>query len=128
MQPNQTARTLSLAIAIILLIVGIAAGTAIGYLGAPRSTTTTTTTTNTGICNSGRTVTIGELLDLSSDLSSQGKRAQRSSTIAIGDINSFLTTAGCNLKFSTAVDDYQLSSTLASSQLASLAASGVQVV
>lgn len=117
-----SARTVSLAIAIILLIVGVAAGTAVGYFGIPRTTTTR------GICDSGKTVTIGELLDLSKDLANQGLRAKRSSEIAIADINSFLTTTGCNLKFATQVDDYQLDSTLASTDLASFNAAGIQVV
>lgn len=114
-------RTVSLAIAIILLVIGIAAGTAVGYFGK-------SLTSGSGLCTSGKTISIGELLDLSSDLSSQGKRAQISSGYAISDINSFLSTAGCNLKFTNVVDDYKLDSTVASSDLASLAAAGVQVV
>src|SRR3989442_11247340 len=39
-----------------------------------------------GLCSSGKTLKIGELLDLSADLSA---RAQASSTLAISDINSF---------------------------------------
>src|SRR5213596_436130 len=69
-QSGPSKRTVSLAIAIILLIVGIGAGTAIGYFGVSRLTG------NSALCTSGQTLTIGELLDLSQDLSSQGKRAQ----------------------------------------------------
>ena len=118
--PAPSKKTVSLAIAIILLIVGIAAGTAVGYFGRGALATT--------LCSSGNTITIGELLDLSKDLSSQGKRAEISSGYAIKDINAQLASAGCNLKFATQVDDYQLDNTLASSDLASLAAAGVQVV
>jgi len=118
--PAPSKKTVSLAIAIILLVVGIAAGTAVGYFGRGALATT--------LCSSGNTITIGELLDLSKDLSSQGKRAEISSGYAIKDINAQLASAGCNLKFATQVDDYQLDNTLASSDLASLAAAGVQVV
>src|SRR5436309_2419573 len=78
-QSGPSKRTVSLAIAIILLIVGIGAGTAIGYFGVSRLTG------NSALCTSGQTLTIGELLDLSQDLSSQGKRAQASSKLAIQD-------------------------------------------
>src|SRR5207253_10307347 len=50
------------------------------------------------LCLSGKTITIGELLDLTDGLSTQGVRAQEGSVIAINDINSFLATSGCNLK------------------------------
>lgn len=81
-----------------------------------------------GLCLSGRTITIGELLDLTDGLSTQGVRAQEGSNIAISDVNSYLETAGCNLKFSTQVEDYALDPTKALSELELLAAAGVQVV
>jgi len=115
-------RTVSLAIAIILLIVGIGAGSAVGYLGAPRQTG------NSALCTSGQTITIGELLDLSKDLSSQGKRAQASSNLAISDINSFLSSTGCSLRFSNAVTDYALDNQQALTALTNFAASGVKAV
>ena len=115
-------RTVSLAIAIILLVVGAAVGIAVGYFGVTRLTGAV------GLCQSGRTISIGELLDLSGGLVSQGTRAKESSGIAIQDINSMLSNAGCSLKFDIAVDDYALDNTKASNELASLAASGVQVV
>ena len=115
-------RTVSLAIAIILLIVGIGAGSAVGYLVAPRQTG------NSALCTSGQTITIGELLDLSKDLSSQGKRAQASSNLAISDINSFLSSTGCSLRFSNAVTDYALDNQQALTALTNFAASGVKAV
>src|SRR6266700_3235045 len=83
---------------------------------------------NGGLCSSGRTLKIGELLDLSSVLATQGKRARDSSTLAINDINTMLSTAGCNLRFTTSVDDYALNNQVALSELQSLSASGVQAV
>ena len=115
-------RTVSLVIAIILLLVGVGAGTAVGYFGAPRSTGTP------ALCTSGQTITIGELLDKTGELAAQGKRAEASSKIAIDDINSYLSAAGCSLKFANAVTDYQLKNDLASTGISTFAASGVQVV
>ena len=83
---------------------------------------------SSSLCVSGRTITIGELLDLTDGLSTQGVRAREGSVIAINDINSFLGTAGCNLKFTTQVDDYALDNSKALADLEALAAAGVQVV
>jgi len=81
-----------------------------------------------GLCSYGKTVNIGELLDLSAALSDQGLTSKDSSLLAIDDINSFLSSIGCNLNFTLTVDDYALNNVLALSDLQSLAASGVQVV
>ncbi len=81
-----------------------------------------------GLCSSGKTINIGELLDLSSALSVQGVRAKEGSALAISDINSFLSSVSCDLKFATIVDDYALDNAKALADLQSLAASGVQVV
>ncbi len=81
-----------------------------------------------GLCSSGKTINIGELLDLTDGLSVQGVRAKDGSLIAISDINSFLSSVGCDLKFATTVDDYALDNLKALTDLQSLAASGVQVV
>jgi len=81
-----------------------------------------------GLCLSGKTISIGELLDLSDGLATQGLRAKDGSALAISDINSFLSAAGCNLKFATSVYDYSLDAARALADLQSLAASGAQVV
>jgi branched-chain amino acid transport system substrate-binding protein len=68
------------------------------------------------------------LLDLSKTLSDQGTRAKDVSVLAMNDINSLLSGGGCNLKFATSINDYQLDNNLALQDLKALAASGVQVV
>ncbi len=83
---------------------------------------------NLGLCSSGRTLTIGELFDLSAELSRLGTSARDVSKLAIDDINSFLSSGGCNLKFAVTTDDYALDNPWALTDLQSLAASGVQVV
>ena len=116
-------RTVSLAIAIILLVVGAVAGVAGTYVALTLAGTSAAT-----LCNSGRTITIGELLDLSQGLSDQGKKAKDSSTIAIQDIISALSTSNCNLKFAIQISDYALSTTTALSDLQAFSASGISVV
>ncbi len=106
-----------------MLVIGAVAGIGVTYFGLQYGGALTGS-----LCSSGRTITIGELLDLSGSLSDQGKKAQDSSIIAIEDINAALVASNCNLKFANAVDDYAHDNAKALSQLQSLAASGVQVV
>ena len=68
------------------------------------------------------------LLDLSSTLSDQGTRTKSVSVLAINDINSFLASGGCNLKFAAAIDDYALNDQTALTDLQNFEASGVAVV
>jgi len=82
----------------------------------------------TSLCSSGKTLTIGGLYDLTNTLASIGQEAQDSSLLAISDVNSFLSSAGCSLKFALTVDDYHLDNSLALSDVQSLAAAGVQIV
>jgi len=116
------AKTVSLVIALILIIVGTVAGLAVGYYAAPRSTGASS------LCSSGQTFTLGALLDLSKDLSSQGNRAKRSTAMAIDDVNAFLSTGGCTSKFAISVSDYQLDNAMGATDLAAFASSGIQVV
>jgi branched-chain amino acid transport system substrate-binding protein len=92
---------------------------------------------NSGFCSSGRTLTIGVLTDLSSDLASQGTRAADAAKLAVTDINAYLSspkgaatagTSACNVKFAVSVSDYALDGAKALTALQSFAASGVQVV
>ena len=83
---------------------------------------------SSGLCLSGRTITVGELLDLSDGLSAQGIRARDSSLLAINDINSFLSSAGCSLKFAVSVSDYALDYSRVLGDLQTFASQGIQVV
>ncbi len=125
-------RTVSLAVALILLIVGIGAGAGVTYVGLLAGGSF-----NSGLCSSGRTLTIGMLTDLSSDLASQGTRARDAAQLAVTDINAYLAspqgaatsgTAACNVKFAVSVTDYALDGAKALSGLQTFAAAGVQVV
>ncbi|HVH14334.1 MAG TPA: ABC transporter substrate-binding protein, partial [Candidatus Angelobacter sp.] len=81
-----------------------------------------------GLCSSGRTLTIGELTDLTDGLSTQGASVRDASLLAIDDINSFLQSTGCNLKFAISVSDYALDNARALTELQAFATAGVQVV
>src|SRR5216683_7969492 len=116
-------RTVSLAIAIILLVVGAGAGVGATYVALTLNKPTTV-----ALCNSGQTITIGELMDLSGSLSDQGKKAQDSSTLAVKDINSALVASGCSLRFANQIQDYAHDNNVAQQKLTSFAASGIQVV
>ena len=81
-----------------------------------------------GLCSSGKTLTIGELTDLSDGLSNIGIKVRESSLLAVDDVNSLLSSGGCNLRFSLVVDDYALDNSRALSDLQSFSASGIQIV
>src|SRR4029077_20260721 len=121
--PMPQKRTVSLAVGLILLVVGAAVG-----IGGTYLTLAFRGSINGNICNSGKTITIGELLDLSSTLSDQGKKAQDSSTIAISDLNAAMVASNCNVKFQTQISDYGLVNSQALSDLQAFAASGISVV
>ncbi len=125
-------RTVSMAVAIILLIVGVGAGAGVTYVGLLAGGQF-----NSGLCSSGRTLTIGLLTDLSSDLASQGTRAADAAKLAVTDINSYLSspqgaattgTSACNVKFAVSITDYALDGAKALTALQTFASAGVQVV
>jgi branched-chain amino acid transport system substrate-binding protein len=125
-------RTVSLAIALILLVVGVGAGAGVTYVSLLAGGQF-----NGGLCSSGRTLTLGVLTDLSSDLASQGTRARDAAQLAVKDINSYLSspqgaasagTSACNVKFAVSITDYALDGAKALSGLQAFAAAGVQVV
>lgn len=123
------------------LIVGLLIGAGVMFVAAPSivpaktstisgstvTTTAVTTAAASGLCN-GQTITIGALNDLSSQLSSQGHGDVASENSAIKDVNSFLTSSGCNMKFALDGVDYKLDNPTALTQLTAMFASGIQVV
>ena len=116
-------KMVSRAIALILLVVGVGVGAGITYASLLAGGEF-----NSGLCASGRTLQIGLLTDKTDGLSSQGVRAAYAAQQAITDINTYLSNAGCNLKFGVSISDYQLDSSIALTDLQNFAASGVQVV
>lgn len=106
-------------------------GTATTTVNGGTATTTIVSTVSggggSGLCN-GQTLTIGALNDLSGDLSAQGKGDLLAENHAITDINAYLQSSGCNLKFALNSQDYQLKNALALSQFQAMIAAGVQVV
>src|SRR6267378_1231641 len=116
-------KMVSRAIALILLIAGVGVGAGITY-----ASLLTGGQFNSGLCASGRTLTIGLLTDKTDGLSDQGVRAAYAAQQAITDINKYLSNAGCNLKFAVSISDYQLDSSIALTDLQNFAASGVHVV
>src|SRR5207245_6166364 len=93
-------KMVSRALALILLIVGVGVGAGITYASLLAGGQF-----NSGLCASGRTLTIGLLTDKTDGLSSQGVRAAFAAQQAIVDINTYLSNAGCNLKFAVSVND-----------------------
>jgi len=116
-------KMVSRAIALILLVVGVGVGAGITYASLLAGGQF-----NSGLCASGRTLQIGLLTDKTSDLKSQGVRAAYAAQQAITDINTYLSNAGCNLKFGVSVSDYQLDASIALTDLQNFASAGVQVV
>jgi branched-chain amino acid transport system substrate-binding protein len=98
------------------------------YTGTGSASFIAETQTTTGLCSSGATLTIGELTDLTDGLSNIGTGVKDASLLAINDVNSFLVSSACNLKFAMSVNDYALDNTRALTDLQAFAAAGVQVV
>jgi len=73
-------------------------------------------------------VTIGALNDLSGALSSQGKGDLAAENLAIQDVNSYVQSTGCNLKFALNANDYKLDTPTALSQLQAMYSGGIRVV
>jgi branched-chain amino acid transport system substrate-binding protein len=116
-------KMVSRAIALILLVVGVGVGAGITYASLLAGGQF-----NSGLCASGRTLTIGMLTDKTDGLSSQGVRAAYAAQQAVVDINTYLSNAGCNLKFTVSISDYQLDAAIALTDLQNFASAGVQVV
>jgi branched-chain amino acid transport system substrate-binding protein len=111
----------SSAIAVVLLIVGLLVGAGLVYEVKPSSSSATTTLSGT--------ITIGDLTDLSAQLSAIGKQQKAAVDLAVTDINAYLAQAGItSYKFAAQDDDTGLVPATALSDLQSMHASGIQVV
>jgi len=122
--------------AIATLLVGLVVGMVVMYAAAPSLMPTspsssggagmTVTTTAAGSGLSG-TITIGGLTALTGDLSAYGQRSKNSETMAIADINSWLTSTGNSVQFALTTEDTATDPATCLSKLQTLAAQGIQV-
>ncbi|HUI01684.1 MAG TPA: ABC transporter substrate-binding protein [Nitrososphaerales archaeon] len=111
-----------------LLVVGLLVGAGLTYALTSTSTSSTSSTTTSSGALSG-TITIGDLTDLSGQLSAIGTQQKQAVDLAVGDINNYLTTLGItSYKFAANDQDTSLQPAKALTDLQTLASSGVQVV
>ncbi|MEM4971044.1 MAG: ABC transporter substrate-binding protein [Sulfolobales archaeon] len=131
---------------IVLLVVGIAAGYAIGgSVAAPPAkvvtvtqpggvstvtamVTTTIATTVTPVAGLRGEILIGALLPLSGDLASEGPLNRVAAEMAIEDLNSYVKALGLPITFRLLVEDSATDPTTALNKLQSLYARGVRAV
>jgi branched-chain amino acid transport system substrate-binding protein len=116
-----------------LFIIGLLIGAAATYFVAPRqsqpgqvSTVTQTVTANASTGLSG-TVTIGDLVSLTGDLSAYGQRSKDAVDMAISDINNWLATTGSQVRFAVDHEDTATDPTTALQKLQLMASKGIQV-
>ena len=115
-------RGVSSAMAAALLVVGLLVGAGLTY-GLTSSSAPKTTSGLSG------TITIGQLTDLSGELSSIGSQAKIAMGLAVNDINAYLPTIGVtNVKFATIAEDTGSNPATALTDLQTLSSDGVQVV
>ncbi len=116
--------------AIATLIVGLLVGMVVMYAAAPSlgltgtSSTSMTATVAPGLSG---TITIGDLVALTGDLSAYGQRSKNSVDMAITDINSWLSTTGMSVQFAVTHEDTATDPATCLSKLQTLAAQGIQV-
>jgi branched-chain amino acid transport system substrate-binding protein len=112
-------------------VVGLLIGLVVMYAAAPSfapapssSTSMTETTVAPGLSG---TITIGDLVALTGDLSNYGQRSKNSVDMAVTDINSWLSTTGMNVQFAVVHEDTATDPATALQKLQTLAAQGIQV-
>jgi len=117
--------------AIATLIVGILVGMVVMYAAAPSlgltPTSSSSMTATTAASGLSGTITIGSLTALTGDLSAYGQRSKNSETMAISDINSWLSTTGSSVQFAITIEDTATDPATCLSKLQTLAAQGIQV-
>ncbi len=120
-------------IAIGTLILGLLIGAGVMYAAAPSlmpsnaGTTMTETMTSVGSGGLSGTVTIGDLVSLTGDLSAYGQRSKVAVDIAISDINSWLSSTSSPVQFQVRHEDTATDPATALQKLQTLAAQGIQV-
>ena len=119
--------------AIATLIVGLLIGMVVMYAAAPSlgltsSSSMVETTTMTGASSGlSGTITIGDLVALTGDLSSYGQRSKNAIDLAIGDVNTWLASTGSSVRFAVTHEDTATDPATCLSKLQTLAAQGIQV-
>jgi len=114
--------------AVSTFIVGLLIGAVAMYAAAPpmRAGGQVVTVTVGGGGLSG-TITIGDLVSLTGDLSAYGQRSKVAVDMAISDINAWLTQTGWSIQFQVKHEDTATDPATALQKLQSLASQGVQV-
>ena len=121
--------------AIATFVVGLLIGLVVMYAAAPSlglapsSSSAGMTTTVTGAAPSGLsgTITIGDLVALTGDLSAYGQRSKNAIDMAISDINTYLASSGSPVTFAVIHEDTATDPATALQKLQTLAAQGIQV-
>jgi branched-chain amino acid transport system substrate-binding protein len=110
-------------IAVAMFIVGLLIGLVGMYVAAP-SILGSTSSTSSGLHG---TVTIGDLVSITGDLSSQGARDKAAVDMAISDINTWLAATGQNLNFAVDHEDSATDTNVVLQKMQTLASKGIQV-
>lgn len=90
-------------------------------------TSTSVSTTTTGTSGLSGTITIGDLVALTGDLSAYGQRSKDAVDMAIHDINAWLTTTGSPVRFAVDHEDTATDPNTALQKLQLMASKGIQV-
>jgi len=117
-------------------VVGLLIGLVVMYAAAPSmgltsssSSAMTVTMTASGAAASGLsgTITIGDLVALTGDLSAYGQRSKNAVDMAIADINTWLASSGSTVQFAVTHEDTATDPATCLQKLQTLAAQGIQV-
>ena len=107
-----------------LLIGLVAMYAAAPSMMAPATPSTSMTTVASGLSG---TITIGDLVPLTGDLSAYGQRSKVAVDMAISDINTWLATTGSSVTFAVHHEDTATDPATCLEKLQSMAAEGIQV-
>jgi branched-chain amino acid transport system substrate-binding protein len=114
-------------VAVIMLLVGIAAGYAVKP-SAPQSAPNTTTTAQGQQSKLPNVIVIGGLFPLSGDLQTFGQQNSLALQLAASDINSFFNSSGLPYQVKVVIEDTQTNPDVALQKLQSLYSQGVKFV